>query len=150
LTGSIGEISRGAGRLRVLRLAARTVVAGYAAFAGLNAQAADVASVAPAFGNTVVSSYPDGTSQKIWLHPDGSWEGVSRKGVELAGHWRLKGDKVCLRQSKPPTLPISFCTQVPATPEAQWASKDVMGRPIVISLMKGVPPEYQAVATSAR
>jgi hypothetical protein len=136
-------------RLRLLRLAARVAVGGYAAFAGMNAQAQDAAAVvAPAFGNTVVSTYPDGTSQKIWLHPDGSWDGVSRKGVRLVGRWRLKGEKVCLRQSKPPTLPISFCTEVPASGAAQWASHDAMGRPIVLSLMKGVPSDYQAAATS--
>jgi hypothetical protein len=107
-------------------------------------------SVAPAFGNTVISSYPDGTSQKIWLHPDGSWDGISRKGAHLAGHWTLREDKVCLRQQKPPTLPISFCTAVPSSGNAQWSSHDVMGRPITLSLMKGVPSEYQAGEASTR
>ena len=133
-----------------LRFTARAMVGGYAAFAGLNAQAADVSAIAPAFGNTVVSSYPDGTSQKIWLHADGSWDGVSRKGKHLAGHWTLRDDKVCLRQSSPPSLPISYCTSVPASGDAQWASKDVLGRPITLSLMKGVPSEYQAQGSSTR
>jgi hypothetical protein len=133
-----------------MKIVARSAVGGYAAFAALNAQAADVSSVAPAFGNTIVSSYADGTSQKIWLHPDGSWDGVSRKGVHLAGHWSLNGDKVCLRQSRPPTLPIRYCTAVPPSTEAQWSSRDVIGRPITLSLMKGVPSEYQAGETSTR
>jgi len=137
-------------RLSALRLGARAAVGAYAAFAGLNAQAADLSSLAPAFGNTVVSQYPDGTSQKIWLHPDGSWDGISRKGVALSGHWRLRDDKVCLRQTKPPSLPISYCTVVPPAGEAQWAGRDVMGRPITLSLMKGVPSEYQAGTTSTR
>jgi hypothetical protein len=123
---------------------------GCVAFAGLHAQAATAPSLAPAFGNTVVTSYPDGTSQKIWLHQDGSWDGVSRKGTRLAGHWTLRADKVCLRQSRPPTLPISYCTAVPASADAQWAGRDVMGRPIVLSLVKGVPSEYQPGETSTR
>jgi hypothetical protein len=133
------------GRIRALRLAARLTVGGYAAFAGLNAQAADLSSIAPAFGNTVVSSYPDGTSQKIWLHPDGSWDGISRKNQRLAGKWTLRDDKVCLRQTRPPSLPISYCTAVPAagTPGVQWAGRDVVGRPITLSLVRGVPPGYQ-------
>lgn len=137
-------------RTAVLRFAARAAVGGYAAFAGLNAQAADVSSIAPAFGNTVVSSYPDGTSQKIWLHQDGSWDGVSRKGKRLAGHWTFRDDKVCLRQSSPPTLPISYCTAVPSSGDARWSGKDVLGRPITLSLMKGVPSEYQATVGSTR
>ena len=98
----------------------------------------------------MVSSYPDGTSQKIWLHPDGSWDGISRKGTHLAGKWKLSGEKVCLRQSRPPTLPISYCTAVPPSGEAQWSGRDVMGRPITLSLMKGVPSEYQATEASSR
>lgn len=133
-----------------LRFAARLAAGGCVAFAGLNAQAAEVSPVAAAFGNTVVSSYPDGTSQKIWLHPDGSWDGVSRKGAHLAGRWTLRDDKVCLRQTNPPTLPIRYCTAVPPSGDAQWSGKDVLGRPITLSLMKGVPSEYQARVGATR
>jgi hypothetical protein len=137
-------------RTSALIFAARVAIGGYAAFAGLNAQAADLAPVAPAFGNTVLATYPDGRSQKIWLHPDGSWDGIARNGVALSGHWRLAGDKVCMRQSKPPTLPISFCTPFPehTEPGVQWASHDVVGNPIKLSLQKGMPaqPAVQAPA----
>jgi hypothetical protein len=137
-------------RKSALRLAARAAVGAYAAFAGLNAQAADLSTLAPAFGNTVVSMYPDGTSQKIWLHPDGSWDGISRKGTHLVGHWTLSEDKVCLRQTHPRTLPIRYCTPVPPSGDAHWAGRDVLGRPITLSLMKGVPPQYQADESSTR
>jgi hypothetical protein len=124
-----------------LRLIARLVIGGSAAFAGLNAQAADLAPVASAFGNTVVSTYPDGRSQKIWLHPDGTWAGQSRTGTPLAGRWSVKGPKVCLRQSKPPTLPVSFCTPFPQNtgPGVQWTSRDLAGTPIRLSLQRGMP-----------
>jgi len=142
---------RHARRATRLKFVARAVVAGSIAFAGLNAQAADQG-VAAAFGNTVVSTYPDGTSQKIWLHPDGSWTGLSRSNGPLAGSWSARGEKVCLKQSKPPTLPVAFCTALPASsqPGVQWASRDMAGRSITLSLMKGVPAQYQAGAATRR
>ena len=104
----------------------------------LAAHAADPTSrVATAFGNTVLSIYPDGRSQKIWLQPDGTWTGLSRRGRELAGKWTLKGDKVCLRQSKPPTLPISFCQNFPSDPEKGIDAKDLTGTPIHLKLVTG-------------
>jgi len=134
-----------------LKFVARAIAAGSFAFAGLNAHAAEQG-VAAAFGNTVVSTYPDGTSQKIWLHPDGSWTGLSRSNGHLAGSWSTRGEKVCLKQSKPPTLPISFCTALPASsqPGVQWASRDVAGRAITLSLMKGVPSQYQVASPGPR
>ena len=118
----------------------RTTLAAAVSCAALNAQAADLGRVAAAFGNTVMSIYPDGRSQKIWLHPDGSWNGLGRNGAPLAGHWTMKGDRVCLRQMKPPTLPFSYCTPFPDDPHigATWTSKDFVGTPIRLTVVKGV------------
>ena len=110
----------------------------------LAARAADAPSpdaehaVEATFGNTVFSMYPDGRSQKIWLHPDGSWEGKSRKGKDLAGKWTLKGDRVCLRQTRPPTLPISFCQVMPKDTDAVLTSRDLMGQTIHLKIVKGI------------
>lgn len=93
--------------------------------------------VAATFGNTVLSVYPDGRSQKIWMQPDGNWTGLSRRGTPLAGSWTLKGGKVCLRQSKPPTLPVSFCQPFPADPAKGLDAKDLLGNPIHLRLVKG-------------
>jgi len=89
------------------------------------------------FGNTVLSIYPDGRSQKIWLQPDGTWTGLSRRGNPLAGKWSVKGEKVCLKQSKPPTLPISFCQTFPSDPTQGVDAKDLTGTPIHLKLVKG-------------
>jgi len=101
-----------------------------------------VARVAAAFGNTVISTYPDGRTQEIWLQPDGDWTGISRTHRELAGKWTLKGDQVCLRQRTPPTLPVSYCTAFPADARvgASWTSKDFVGAPIRLKLVRGVTP----------
>jgi hypothetical protein len=107
----------------------------------LPAQAADApALVAPAFGNTVMSIYPDGRSQKIWLHPDGTWDGKSRRGNPLAGKWSVKNDKVCLKQSKPPVGPFAFCQPFPAEVHVGvgWTAKDMTGVPIQIKIVKGL------------
>lgn len=90
-----------------------------------------------AFSNTVMSVYPDGRSQKIWLQPDGSWTGLSRRGNPLAGKWSLKGEKVCLRQTKPPTLPIRFCQAFPDDPARGVDARDLAGTPIHLKLVTG-------------
>ena len=102
--------------------------------------AGSAAQVKPAFGNTVLSIYPDGRSQKIWMHPDGSWDGLSRRGTALAGKWNVKDGKVCMKQSKPPTLPVAYCTAFPDNTYVgvSWASKDMSGTPIQLKVVKGM------------
>jgi hypothetical protein len=132
----------------------RTALALAVSLTALNAQAADLSRVAAAFGNTVMSIYPDGRTQKIWLHPNGDWDGVGRDGRPLAGHWTLKDDdKVCLKQTKPPTLPFSYCTSFPADPHVGvvWTSKDFGGSPIKLTVLKGMPqPQPTAAAVPAQ
>lgn len=102
--------------------------------------AESAAQVKPAFGNTVLSIYPDGRSQKIWMHPDGSWDGLSRRGTRLAGNWNIRDGKVCMKQSKPPTLPLAYCTAFPDNTYVgvSWTSKDMSGTPIQLKVVKGM------------
>ena len=122
-----------------LALVAATYVAstGHAAEPDAKAPDSGKADVSAAFGNTVLSIYPDGRAQKIWLQPDGTWTGLSRRGNELAGKWTVKGAKVCLKQSKPPTLPLSFCQPFPEDPAKGVDAKDLTGTPIHLKLVKG-------------
>ena len=115
-------------------------VAAAAIATGATAASEPTAQVKPAFGNTVLSIYPDGRSQKIWMHPDGSWDGQSRRGTPLAGRWNVKDGKVCMKQSKPPTLPVAFCTAFPDNTYVgvTWASKDMSGAPIQLKVVKGM------------
>jgi hypothetical protein len=127
----------------------RTALAVAASFTALNAQAADLSRVATAFGNTVMSIYPDGRTQKIWLHPNGDWDGLGRDGHPLAGHWQLKdNNRVCLRQTRPPTLPFSYCTAFPDNPQVgvTWTSKDFGGTPIRLTVVKGMTEARMPVA----
>lgn len=106
--------------------------------APLSTQAAPAppAKVEAAFGNTVLTIDPDGRSRKIWLKPDGTWTGLSRRGLDLAGKWSVKGEKVCLKQSKP-RLFGSLCERFPAEPGVRIASKDPTGKTVYLKLVKG-------------
>ncbi|HXA37813.1 MAG TPA: hypothetical protein VNW53_02335 [Phenylobacterium sp.] len=94
------------------------------------------ANVASAFGNTIVSVDPDGRSRKIWLQPDGNWTGKSRRGLALAGKWTVKGDKVCMSQSKP-RLFGSLCQVFPTDPKSGVDTTDPTGAKVHLKLVKG-------------
>jgi hypothetical protein len=103
---------------------------------GLQAAPATPSKVEAAFGNTVLTIDPDGRSRKIWLKPDGTWTGLSRRGLNLAGTWTAQGDKVCIKQSKP-RLPGSMCNRFPTELGASLPAKDPTGKTIQIKLVKG-------------
>jgi hypothetical protein len=103
---------------------------------GAQAAAPPSANVAAAFGNTVLTIDPDGRSRKIWLQPDGTWTGRSRRGLDLAGKWTTKGDKVCLSQSKP-RLFGSMCEVFPSDPKVGVDAKDPTGKMVHLKLVKG-------------
>ena len=100
------------------------------------AAAAAAPNVSAAFGNTLLTIDPDGRSRKIWLKPDGSWTGLSRRGLDLAGSWSVKGEKVCLKQSKP-RLPGSMCERLPTALEVSVQTKDPSGKAVRLKLVKG-------------
>lgn len=108
--------------------------------------AEDMSKVKVAFGNTIVSTYPDGRQAQLWLRPDGSYAAEGRRGDRSAGQWKIKGDKVCLKQSKPHAFPFSYCAALPpGGVGASWNGKAVTGEAIRIKLVKGpsgrtVPP----------
>ncbi|MDO9336328.1 MAG: hypothetical protein Q7T61_07995 [Caulobacter sp.] len=109
--------------------------------AALSVPAAGAAVAAPAkadaaFGNTVLIVDPDGRSRKIWLAPGGGWTGLSRRGLALAGTWTVKGEKVCLSQSKP-RLPGSLCNTFPTEVGATVKAKDPGGKTVQLKLVKG-------------
>lgn len=107
--------------------------------APLSAYAADPppANVRAAFGNTLLTIDPDGRSRKLWLKPDGRWTGLSRRGLTLAGKWKMDGEKVCLSQSKP-ALPGSLCQTWPSDLKVGGAAvDDPSGKTGKLKLVKG-------------
>jgi hypothetical protein len=96
------------------------------------------ASVRAAFGNTIVSTYPDGRRGELWLAPGGTYTAEGRRGDRSGGHWSVKGEKLCLKQSHPIPIPFSFCTPIPKAGMGQaWSAKAQTGEPITVEVVKG-------------
>ena len=91
-----------------------------------------------AFGNTIVSTYPDGRVAKLWLERDGGYRGQGRKGGLSSGRWTVKGDKICLKQTRPMPMPMTYCTPlVDGKVGARWSGKAVTGEPVRLELVSG-------------
>jgi len=116
----------------------------------LSAGATQASPLDAAFGNTILSTYPDGRTGELWLHPDGSYTAEGRKGDPSSGHWSTKGEKLCLKQSKPMSSFIAFCTAVPANGLRDgWTSKAVTGETIKVKLVHGRAKGHQGPASNA-
>ncbi|MHB8284537.1 MAG: hypothetical protein ACYDD1_07660 [Caulobacteraceae bacterium] len=112
-----------------------------AASASVPASTAPVteAMLEPAFSATVLSTYPDGRTSKLWLNRDGTFTGEERDHAKKGGKWNLQGQSICLRQTKPVPIPfLHFCSPIPATGvSVAWNGKAITGEPIVIRLIPG-------------
>ena len=100
--------------------------------------AAESSPLARAFGNTVVSTYPDGRTALVWLKEDGTYTGKTRRRTPSSGTWSLKAGKVCLKQSRPVAVPFHYCTELPSN--ESWKARAVTGEPVTMKLVKGVAP----------
>ena len=88
-----------------------------------------------AFGNTIVTTYPDGQHGYLWLKADGSFTTMGRHKTQSTGVWRVKGSQVCLKRQHPPA-PFSYCT--PAPQGDSWPAKAVTGEKLQAKLVKGI------------
>jgi hypothetical protein len=103
-----------------------------------SSEASSDASLAPAFNGTIISTYPDGRKGKLWLSPNGTYKAAGRRNDKSHGHWTLKGDNVCLKQSSPIPVPFAFCTPKPSS--TTWKAKAVGGEPITVHVESGGRP----------
>ena len=95
-------------------------------------------SMAPAFANTLVSTYPDGLHGRLYLSADGTWKGVSRHAQVSRGRWRIAGARLCLRQSRPIPIPFSYCTPlVSGGVGTTWPAKAPTGEAITVVVEAG-------------
>jgi hypothetical protein len=101
-------------------------------------RAATAADISPAFGNTLLSTYPDGRKARLWLNKDGTYNGKGRRGGPSSGRWAIKGEKLCLSQMKPVKAPFAFCTPVNrGGVGASWSAKAPTGEKITVTVVKG-------------
>ena len=102
------------------------------------ALANETALLEPAFSNTIVSTYPDGRTAKLWLNRDGTYRAQGRRGKPSSGRWTLKGQRICLKQTKPMAGPFSYCTDVKrGGVGTSWPGKAVTGERIQIKVVSG-------------
>jgi hypothetical protein len=91
-----------------------------------------------AFGNTILSTYPDGRTARLWLAPDGTYSGTGRRKLPSSGRWSVKGSKLCLKQQKPIPAPFAFCTPLPSgVPGSTWRTKAATGEAIQVRIVPG-------------
>ena len=91
-----------------------------------------------AFGNTIISTFPDGRQGKLWLERDGSYTGEGRRHDPSNGAWTLRDGELCLQQRRPIPVPFGYCTQIPNTGVgSHWNGRSVFGDAIVISVVSG-------------
>ncbi len=119
----------------MIRLTALAVVT---AALATPAPAQDRSILEPAFTNTIVSTYPDGRKAKLWLNRDGTYRAQGRRGKPSSGRWTLKGEQICLKQSRPMPGPFSYCTGVKrGGVGTSWTGKAVTGERIRIQVVAG-------------
>jgi hypothetical protein len=90
-----------------------------------------------AFGNTILSTYPDGRQAELWLQPGGAYQAKGRRGDDSHGTWRIKSDRLCLSQHAPFPAPFAFCTPIPERMSSVWSARAVTGEHIRVSLVRG-------------
>jgi hypothetical protein len=127
-------------RIQTLTLALSAIAAAGAAQAASSSKDSDdhqpaAEAVKRAFGNTIVSTYPDGRKGYLWLKSDGTFTTMGRHKTHSTGKWRIKGDQVCLKRIHPPA-PFSYCTSAPQGDH--WPAKSVTGQKLQVSLVKGI------------
>jgi hypothetical protein len=94
--------------------------------------------LAAAFGNTIVSTYPDGRTAELWLQPDGAYTAEGRHHDRSNGHWDVKDGKLCLKQAHPFAFGFVYCTQLSQFATGSvWISRAVTGETIRIRLVRG-------------
>ena len=96
------------------------------------------ADINAAFGNTVVSRYPDGGWVKHWFNPDGSYAAQFSDGRRLSARWNVRGERVCLSNIRPSMLIPRVCTaMIDADIGETWQSRDPLGRRVQNVLVAG-------------
>lgn len=103
------------------------------------AVASDAApSLEPAFRNTIVSTFPDGRSARLWLDPDGAYRAEDRSAGRSSGRWTVHGERICLRQRRPLPSPVAYCTEL-RRPEvgAVWTARSFSGEAVRVEVIAG-------------
>jgi len=92
----------------------------------------------PAFGNTVLSHYPDGGWVRHMFERDGGYRAVFSDGRSISGRWSREGDRLCLNNIRPRFLVSRFCSKfTQARVGESWTARDPLGRRVRNELIRG-------------
>lgn len=83
-----------------------------------------------AFSSTIISTYPDGRTARLWMRPGGAYTSMGRRGDRHSGHWSMRGDKVCFRRGL-----FGYCTPMPT--ETAFTTRAITGETIKVRLVPG-------------
>lgn len=102
------------------------------------AERAEPVGLEAAFGNTIISTYPNGAIARLWLQKDGAYTSLSRRQQPTSGRWVARGAEICLSQKRPFIAPIAYCTSVPlGGVGTEWSAKAPTGESIRLRLVAG-------------
>lgn len=120
-----------------MRTAGAIIIAALALSAAARADAPPT-QLQQAFGNTILSTYPDGRTARLWLQPNGAYTAEGRRRDPSSGHWKVSGQRICLTQSRPIASPFAYCTAVPSgSMGTVWSARAVTGETIRVKIVQG-------------
>ncbi|MEG2730478.1 MAG: hypothetical protein RR935_08135 [Brevundimonas sp.] len=91
-----------------------------------------------AFGNTVLSHYPDGGWVRHWFERDGGYRAAFSDGRTISGNWTREGDRLCLNDIRPRLFLSRFCSKfTPVRFGESWTARDPLGRRVRNELVRG-------------
>lgn len=91
-----------------------------------------------AFGNTIVSTHPDGRQARLWLIADHTFRAQGRRGNRASGVWRVRGDRLCLTQRRPLSIPFPYCHSLPDHSVGErWTDRASNGDAVVNQIVAG-------------
>ncbi len=125
-------------RVPVVTLALLASLAGGLALHAAAASSPADRLIAPALGNHIISTHPDGRRAVLWLAADHTYRAQGRKGEKSSGVWTTRGSKVCLSQRKPHRGPFPYCKPLqPMRLGMTWRERAFNGEKVVNRLAPG-------------
>ena len=117
-----------------MKFLAKAAIAAAILMAAGPALAADAMSTA--YGNTVVITYGDGTTVKLYIDQGGTYTGESPMGSS-SGVWAISGGETCFTQQAPEATPPSCGPTVSKNVGDTWQGTGQGGAPVTITIVAG-------------
>lgn len=95
------------------------------------------------FGNTVVSSNPDGSERvRAYYDADGKVRFVSPRGGRVTGTWKIEGGRLCLLLPELTREKECMPFEGPKSVGDTWTGKSLTGGTVIYGLRPGRPREF--------